>query len=163
MATISRFLKIIGLFCKTALLKRLHSAKETYNVKEPTNRSHSIVEAIACVTACCSVLQCASACCKVLQRVAVCRSVLQRVAVCCCVLQSDAVCCCVLLCAVVCCSMLLWCAAVCCSNCKRNGGKMCMSASVCCNCVQRLPACSSMVHYVAGIDRATTANTKKMN
>jgi len=30
-------LKIIGLFCKRALYKRLHSAKETYNFKEPTN------------------------------------------------------------------------------------------------------------------------------
>jgi len=42
-ATISRLLKIIGLFCKRALEKRLYSAKETYNFKEPTNRSHPIV------------------------------------------------------------------------------------------------------------------------
>jgi len=42
-ATISRLLKITGLFCKRALLKRLNSAKETYNFEEPTNRSHSIV------------------------------------------------------------------------------------------------------------------------
>jgi len=41
--TISRFLKIIGLFCKKALQKRLYSEKETYNFKEPTNRSHPIV------------------------------------------------------------------------------------------------------------------------
>jgi len=39
-ATISRLLKIIGLFCKIALQKRLYSAKETYSFKEPTNRSH---------------------------------------------------------------------------------------------------------------------------
>jgi len=39
-ATISRLLEIIGLFCKRALKKRLYSAKETYNFKEPTNRSH---------------------------------------------------------------------------------------------------------------------------
>ena len=39
-ATISRLLKIIVLFCKRAPQKRLHSAKETYNFKEPTNRSH---------------------------------------------------------------------------------------------------------------------------
>jgi len=38
-ATISRLLKIVGLFCKRALLKRRYSAKETYNFKEPTNRS----------------------------------------------------------------------------------------------------------------------------
>jgi len=31
----TRFLKIIGLFCKRALWKRLYSAKETYNFKEP--------------------------------------------------------------------------------------------------------------------------------
>jgi len=41
-ATISRLLKIIGLFCKRALYKRLCSAKETYDFKEPTNRSHPI-------------------------------------------------------------------------------------------------------------------------
>jgi len=52
-ATMSRLIKITGsilqniipfrgLFCKRALLKRLYSAKETYNFKEPTNRSHPI-------------------------------------------------------------------------------------------------------------------------
>jgi len=41
-ATISRLLKILGLFCKRALSKRRYSAKETYNFKEPTNRSHPI-------------------------------------------------------------------------------------------------------------------------
>jgi len=35
-------LKIIGLFCERALQKRLYSAQETYNFKEPTNRSHPI-------------------------------------------------------------------------------------------------------------------------
>ena len=39
-ATTSRLLKIIGLFCKRALSKRRYSAKETYDFKEPTNRSH---------------------------------------------------------------------------------------------------------------------------
>jgi len=33
---------MIGLFCKRALLKRLYSAKENYDFKEPTNRSHPI-------------------------------------------------------------------------------------------------------------------------
>ena len=41
-ATISRLLKIIGLFCKRALYKRLYSAKETYDFKEPTDCSHPI-------------------------------------------------------------------------------------------------------------------------
>jgi len=41
-ATISRLLKTIGLFWKRALQKRLYSAKETCNFKEPTNRSHPI-------------------------------------------------------------------------------------------------------------------------
>ena len=36
---ISRLLKIILLFCKRALSKRLYSANETYDLKEPTNRS----------------------------------------------------------------------------------------------------------------------------
>jgi len=39
-ATISGLLNIIGLFGKRALSKRLNSAKETYNFKYPTNRSH---------------------------------------------------------------------------------------------------------------------------
>jgi len=39
---LSRLLKIIDLFCKTTIYKRLYSAKETYNFKEPTNRSHPI-------------------------------------------------------------------------------------------------------------------------
>ena len=42
MATISRLLKIIRSFRKRALLKRPYSAKETYNLKEPTDRSHPI-------------------------------------------------------------------------------------------------------------------------
>ena len=41
-ATMSRLLKIIGLFCKRALWNRLYSAKETYIFKEPINRSHPI-------------------------------------------------------------------------------------------------------------------------
>ena len=36
-ATISRLLKIIGLLCKRALLKRLYSAKETCNIKGLSN------------------------------------------------------------------------------------------------------------------------------
>ena len=39
-ATIRRLLQRIGPFCKSALLKRQYSAKETYNFKEPTNLSH---------------------------------------------------------------------------------------------------------------------------
>jgi len=42
-ASVSRLLKIIGLFCKRAPQKRLYSAKETYNFKEPTHGSHPIV------------------------------------------------------------------------------------------------------------------------
>ena len=41
-ATISRLLKIIGLFCKIALQKRLSSAKKTYHFKEPTSRNRPI-------------------------------------------------------------------------------------------------------------------------
>ena len=43
-ATISRLLKIIGLFCKRTLQKRRYSATETYDFKEPTNRIHFITE-----------------------------------------------------------------------------------------------------------------------
>ena len=41
--TCSRLLTILSLFCKTALWKRPYSAKETYNFKEPTTRSHPIL------------------------------------------------------------------------------------------------------------------------
>ena len=43
-ATISKLLKIIGLFCKRALYKRRYSENETCNSKEPTNCSHPIYE-----------------------------------------------------------------------------------------------------------------------
>ena len=49
-ATISRLLKIIGLFCKRALEKRPYSAKETYHFKEPTNRSKKTLAAVGKVT-----------------------------------------------------------------------------------------------------------------
>jgi len=39
-ATISRLLKTIGLFCKRDLLKRQYSAKETKNFKAPTHPIH---------------------------------------------------------------------------------------------------------------------------
>ena len=42
MATISRLLKLIGLFCKIKSLLLGSFAKETYNLKEPTNRSHPL-------------------------------------------------------------------------------------------------------------------------
>ena len=42
LATISKLLQITGLCCKRSLQKRLYSAKETYNCKEPTNRGHPI-------------------------------------------------------------------------------------------------------------------------
>jgi len=41
-ASVSRIDKIIGLFCKRALEKRRYSAKETYNLIDPTDRSHPI-------------------------------------------------------------------------------------------------------------------------
>ena len=44
-ATTCRLLQIIGLFCKRALEKRLYSAKETCDLKDPTDRSHPIVRA----------------------------------------------------------------------------------------------------------------------
>jgi len=43
-ATISSLPKKIGIFCKRSLWKRLFSAKETYNFKESTNRSHFITQ-----------------------------------------------------------------------------------------------------------------------
>jgi len=43
MATISRLLKMIGLFCRTSSLLLVSFAKETYNFQEPTSHSHPIV------------------------------------------------------------------------------------------------------------------------
>ena len=45
-ASISMLHKIIGLFCKRAIQKRRYSAKDTYNFKEPTNRSHPIADTL---------------------------------------------------------------------------------------------------------------------
>jgi len=41
-ATISRLLKMIGLFCRILSLLWVSFAKETYHFKAPTNRSHPI-------------------------------------------------------------------------------------------------------------------------
>jgi len=41
-AMISRLLEIIGLFCRIFSLLCGSFTKETYNVKEPTNRNHGI-------------------------------------------------------------------------------------------------------------------------
>ena len=45
-ATIGRLLKMTSLFCQRALEKSRYSAKETYNLKEPANRSHPICECV---------------------------------------------------------------------------------------------------------------------
>ena len=53
MASISKLLQIIGLFCRIQSLLQGSFAKEIYNFKEPTNRSHPIVLGIcACMCAC---------------------------------------------------------------------------------------------------------------
>jgi len=41
-ATMSRRLKITGLFCRLSSLLQGSFAKETYNFKEPTNRNHPV-------------------------------------------------------------------------------------------------------------------------
>jgi len=52
-ATISRLLTIIGLFCRISSLLYGSFAKETYNFKEPTTRSHLILSACSCHTHMC--------------------------------------------------------------------------------------------------------------
>ena len=49
-ASASRIDEIVGLFCKRALSKRRYSAKETYNLIDPADCSHPIVnvQSIAC-------------------------------------------------------------------------------------------------------------------
>jgi len=49
-ATISRLLKIIGLFCRILSLLQVSFAKETYNFEEPTNRCHPIPVSNKCLT-----------------------------------------------------------------------------------------------------------------
>ena len=48
-ALVSSIDKIKGLFCKRALQKKQYFAKETYNFKEPTSRSHPISELSICL------------------------------------------------------------------------------------------------------------------
>ena len=50
-ATSSRLLKIIGLLCRISSLLQGSFAKETYNFKEPTNRSPPIFECVLSRTA----------------------------------------------------------------------------------------------------------------
>ena len=76
-ATMNRFLKIVGLFCRISSLIEDSFAKETYNFKEPTNRSHPIPSKtligsrlfLQCAVICCNVSQCVAVCCSVVQRV----------------------------------------------------------------------------------------------
>jgi len=49
-ATISRLLKILGLFCRKSAVLQGSFAKEPYNFKEPTNRSHPIEDSLMCGT-----------------------------------------------------------------------------------------------------------------
>jgi len=85
--TISRLLNIIGLFCKRALSKRRHSAKETCVFKEPTNRSHPI-----CVYL---YIRSIYVCVCVRERVCVCVGVCVCACVCMCVHMYVCVCGCV--------------------------------------------------------------------
>jgi len=49
-ATVGRIDKIVGLFCKRDLLKRQYSAKETYDLIDPTDRSHPVcISQSACI------------------------------------------------------------------------------------------------------------------
>jgi len=48
-ALVSRIDKIISLFCKIDLCKRLYSAEETYSFIDPTHCSHPIVTVFICV------------------------------------------------------------------------------------------------------------------
>jgi len=67
-AIMSRLPGIIGLFCKRTLRKRLYSAKETYNLKEPTNRSHPIFQLRYATH--CTTLQHTATYCNILHRTA---------------------------------------------------------------------------------------------
>jgi len=81
-ATISTLLQIIGLFCKSALLKRRYSAKEINNFKEPTNRSHPIRRdhGLHRTASHCNALHRTASHCNALQRTATHCNALQRTA-----------------------------------------------------------------------------------
>jgi len=51
-ASISRLLKIVGLFCRISSLLYGSFAKETYNFKEPTSQSHLVVPLITSAEPC---------------------------------------------------------------------------------------------------------------
>ena len=101
-ATVSRLPKIIGLICRISSLLSGSFAKETCNLKEPTNHSHLIVESLIpmqiCIASkafpciqCCSVLQqsVTAECCRVLQCVAALCNTLQHSAALQCVAQVE--------------------------------------------------------------------------
>ena len=48
--SVGRIDKIIGLFCKRVLSKRLYSVKETCNFIDPTNRSQPMIVYICMLT-----------------------------------------------------------------------------------------------------------------
>jgi len=52
----SRLLEIIGLFCRISSLLLGSFAKETYNLKEPTNRSHLIVNLNGIMKSLCTII-----------------------------------------------------------------------------------------------------------
>jgi len=123
-ATISRLLQIITLFCGISSLLQGSFAKETYKFKEPNNRSHPIpYRVLQYVAVRCSAVRCGAERCRALQSVAAELTgigihklpylVLQCVAVCCSVLQCVAVRCSMSQCVTVC-SSVLQNVAVCC-------------------------------------------------
>ena len=97
MATISRLLKIIGLVCRISSLFQGFFAKETYHLKEPTNRSHPITHnrnsLQQTATRCdehCNTLQHTATHCNTLQHTAAHCSTLQHTATHCNTLQHTA-------------------------------------------------------------------------
>ena len=95
LATISRLLESIGLFCKRALQKRPILSKETYNFKEPNNRSHPIScwhDVWFCFDCWSARMVCVCVC------VCVCMCVRVRVCVCVCVCVCSCVCVCLCMC-----------------------------------------------------------------
>jgi len=56
-ATISRLLEIIGLFCRISSLLHGSFAKETYHFKEPTNRSHPIFGSVCSRCGCVHIMK----------------------------------------------------------------------------------------------------------
>ena len=150
-AMISRLLKIIGLVCKRALIKRRYSAIETYNLIDPTDRSHPIYLLVASD---------AVGRVHVYMRVCVCVCVYVRVCVCVCACVY--VCVCVSVCMCVCLYVCMRaCMCVCTCMCVR--ARVCLYVCTCMYVCMCASVCVCVCAYVGGSARDRCSRCRKQD